>query len=92
MLAYVVNRSYVRRAQGRCGAGFFEESLATVRVILVRGGQEFQRDLATEPCVFRYIHFAHAARAETFSESVMKYKVASHTQVRTATTARLLTV
>ena len=73
-----MNGANVGMIERGSGAGF---ALKTLEGQLVFGklfGQEFQRDIASQPDVFGQVDHPHAAAAQPLDDAVMRYRLARH--------------
>ena len=76
ILADVVGGGDGGRPEQRRGPRFLEQAFPSVGVLVVVGGDELQRDRATEPRVPRSVDFTHAATAQTGADLVVLHDAA----------------
>ena len=71
LLADVVNGANIRMIQRGCGLRFALETGKSLRVASNFLRQEFERDEAMKPGVFRFVNDAHPAAAQFFDDAVV---------------------
>ena len=79
LLADVVNGADIRMIERRRSPRLAAESLQRLPVLGHFLRQEFQRDEAVKPSVFRLVNHTHAAAAKLFDDAVMRDNLAHHT-------------
>src|SRR5213596_2393309 len=60
----IVHRDDIGMVELACGARFLLEASQAVGILREKFWQDFDGDLATQPCIACAIHLAHAARAQ----------------------------
>jgi hypothetical protein len=70
--ASVINRADIRMIERRSHARFSPKSLERLLVPHHFPGQELQRNMSFEICVFGSVHHYHAASPKLFEDAVMR--------------------